>query len=123
MYLDHRLHHTLSQVVHHTCSYLTIMENKLLLGIIFTSKYNVMYTSYEDGDTKDVRVRIQQHTSANGEGDGNRGLSTLFAKPYRTAPHEQKIFLSLSKIAMACILWLQSYMYNRTTNYCEGMII
>ena len=41
---------------------------------------------------------------------------------YLTAPHEQKTFLSLKEIAMVCILWLQCYMYNRTTNYSEGMI-
>ena len=63
---------------------------------MFTSKYNVMYVSYEDGDTKDVRVRIQQHTSVNGEGDKEREreLSTLFAKPYLTAPHERNTPLS-----------------------------
>ena len=75
-----------------------------------------MYVSYEDGDT------IQQHTSVNGKGDRERGLSTLFAKPCLTAPHEQNIPLSLKETVMVCILWLQSYMYNGITNYNEGMV-
>ena len=68
-----------------------------------------MYISYEDGDTyivKDVRVTIQQHTyiSPWGARQRERGLSTLFAKPYPM----NKILLSLKKTAMVCILWLQS---------------
>ena len=66
-----------------------------------------MYVSYEDGTQKDVR----EFNNRVREGGG-----------CLTALHEQNIPLSLKEMAMVCILWLQSYMYNRTTDYNEGLV-
>ena len=51
-----------------------------------------------------------------------REIETRGEGGYLTALHEQNIPLSLKETAMVCILWLQSYMYNRTTDYNEGMV-
>ena len=75
-----------------------------------------MYVSYEDGDTEKMlgsefnNIHQSMGRETERERERERGRSTLFVKPYLTAPHEQNIPLSLKETAMVCILWLQSYM-------------
>ena len=65
------------------------------------------------GHRKDIREFKQQSKRERGGGGG-----------CLTALHEENIPLSLKETAMVCILWLQSYMYNRTTDYNnEGLVV
>ena len=89
-----RLHHTCNFIVDYT----VIPHNHrkiscyLTLNITFTSKYNV---NYKDGDTEKMLWSEFNviHQSMGRERERKRGLSTLFAKPYLTALHEQNISL------------------------------
>ena len=70
-------------------------------------------------------VRIQRHSSVNGEGERKkeRAVYTLCKALPNSSPWTKYKYFSLKETAMVCIIWLQSYMYNRTTNYSElGMV-